>query len=170
MVDRIQNEYMPDVVTAPGETLQEILDTIGMSKAELADRIGKTPKTIGEIIKHGAPITPATSMELEKALGTPASFWNNRERRYRESLARQQERKRLKKEIGWLKTVPVGQMIKAGWIQKHKDKTDQVDEVLDHPEKFTSLREKARETIVDSYSLDDMFQQRLELLNHLLGK
>jgi addiction module HigA family antidote len=121
---------MPDFVTPPGETLQEILNTIGMSKAELADRIGKTPKTIGEIIKHGAPITPATAMELEKALGTPARFWNNRERRYRESLARQQERKRLIKEIGWLKTLPVGQIIKAGWIKKYKDKTDQVDEVL----------------------------------------
>ena len=130
MSDRIQNEYIPDFVTPPGETLQEMLNTIGMSKAELADRIGKTPKTIGEIIKHGAPITPATSMELEKALGTPASFWNNRERRYRESLARQEERKRLKKEIGWLKTLPVGQIMKAGWIKKHKDKTDQVDEVL----------------------------------------
>lgn len=130
MIDRIQNEYMPDFVTPPGETLQEILDTIGMSKAELADRIGKTPKTIGEIIKHGAPITPATAMELEKALGTSASFWNNRERRYRESLARQQERKRLKKEIGWLKNLPVGQMIKAGWIREYNDDVDQVDEVF----------------------------------------
>ncbi|MBW1769074.1 MAG: helix-turn-helix domain-containing protein, partial [Deltaproteobacteria bacterium] len=71
MTERLENEYIPDYVTPPGETLQEILDTIGMSKAELADRIGKTPKTIGEIIKHGAPITPATAMELEKALGTP---------------------------------------------------------------------------------------------------
>ena len=85
MIDQIQNEYLPDVVTPPGETLQEILDTIGMTKAELSERIGKTPKHVGGIIKHGAPITPATAMELEKAIGTPASFWNNRERRYRES-------------------------------------------------------------------------------------
>jgi addiction module HigA family antidote len=130
MTERLENQYMPDYVTPPGETLEEILDTIGMSKAELADRIGKTPKTIGEIIKHGAPITPATAMELEKALGTPASFWNNRERRYRESVARQQERKRLKKEAAWIKTLPVREMIKAGWIKRGKDKIEQVDEVL----------------------------------------
>lgn len=130
MTDRIQNEYMPDYVTPPGETLQEILDTTGMSKAELAGRIGKTPKTIGEIIKHGAPITPATAMELEKVLGTPASFWNNRERRYRESLARQEERKRLGKETDWLKKLPTREMIKAGWIKRGKDKIEQVDEVL----------------------------------------
>jgi addiction module HigA family antidote len=86
MNNQIQNEYLPDLVTPPGETLQDILDTIGMTKTELAARIGKTPKHIGDIIKHGAPITPATAMELEKALGTPASFWNNRERRYRETF------------------------------------------------------------------------------------
>ncbi len=130
MIERLENQYMPDYVTPPGETLQEILDTIGMSKAELADRVGKTPKTIGEIIKHGAPITPATAMELEKALGTPASFWNNRERRYRESVARQHERKRLKKEVDWLKTLPVREMTKVGWIKKFDDRIEQLDEVL----------------------------------------
>jgi plasmid maintenance system antidote protein VapI len=130
MIDRIQNEYFPDAVTPPGETLQEVLNTIGMTKAELADRIGKTPKFIIDMIKHGATITPATAMDLEKVLGIPASFWNNRERRYRENLARKEERKRLKKEADWLKGFPLGQMIKVGWIKKHKDRADQMDEVL----------------------------------------
>lgn len=70
-----------------------------MTKAELAIRIGKTPKFINDIINHNAAITPTTSLELEKVLGTPASFWNNREKRYRESIARQKERKRLQKEF-----------------------------------------------------------------------
>ncbi len=130
MTDRAINEYQPDFVTPPGETLQDLLDTIGMTKSELADRIGKTPKHVGDIIKHGAPITPTTAMVLEKVLGTPASFWNNRERRYRESLAWKDERKRLQKEIGWLSGFPISAMIKAGWIKKIKDKTEQVDELL----------------------------------------
>jgi HTH-type transcriptional regulator/antitoxin HigA len=130
MLNQIKNEYLPDVVTLPGETLQDILDTIGMTKAELAERIGKTPKHIGEIIKHGAPITPATAMGLEKALGIPASFWNNRERRYRETLARLKERESLKKEVSWLASFPVPEMIKSGWIKRHKEKIDQVDELL----------------------------------------
>ena len=130
MIEQLENQYVPDYVTPPGETLQEILDTIGMSKAELAGRIGKTPKTIGEIIKHGAPITPTTAMELEKVLGTPASFWNNRERRYRESVARQQEKTRLKKEADWLKTLPILEMTKAGWIKKYDNRVEQIGEVL----------------------------------------
>ena len=130
MRERMENEYLPDYVTPPGETLQEILDTIGMTKAELAGRLGKTPKTIGEIIKHGAPITPVTAIELEKVLGTPASFWNNRERRYREIVARQNERKRLIKETVWLEGFPISEMIKTGLIKKGKDKIKRVDDVL----------------------------------------
>ncbi len=125
MAKKIINEYKPDVVTPPGETIQDMLDALGMTKAELADRIGKTPKHIGAIIKHNAQITPVTAMELEKVFGTPASFWNNRERRYRESLARIEEKERLKQEIPWIKTLPVRAMINAGWIEEFKDKTEQ---------------------------------------------
>jgi len=126
------NEYRPDIVTPPGETLQDILDSLGMTKSELAGRIGKTPKHIGEIIKHHAQITPGTAMELEKALGAPASFWNNRECRYRESLARIEEKKKLKKESALLKTFPVRDMINAGWIREFKDKTEQTDALLQY--------------------------------------
>ena len=130
MTDKITNEYRPDVVTPPGETLKEIIDHIGMSKVELADRIGKTPKTVGEIIKHSAPITPSTAMELENVLGVPSSFWNNRERRYRESLARKEERRRLEGDIEWLKSLPVREIIKSGWIKEYKDNVDQLKEIL----------------------------------------
>ena len=130
MSEQIRNEYMPDVVTPPGETLQGILKNIGMTKGNLANRMGKTSKFIIDIIKHGATITPSTAMELEKVLGTPASFWLNRERRYRESLARKAERKRLAKDIQWLKSFPLNEMINAGWIKRCKNKIEQVNELL----------------------------------------
>jgi hypothetical protein len=69
-------------------------------------------------------------MDLEKALGTPASFWNNRERRYRERLARHEEKERLKVEVGWLKRFPLLDMIKAGCIQRRENKVEQLDELL----------------------------------------
>ncbi len=86
MNDHIQNEYTPNVVTPPGVTLREMLDAFGMTSAELADRIGKNRQTIIDITKHGSPISLETAVELEKALGAPAAFWNSRERRYRESM------------------------------------------------------------------------------------
>lgn len=128
--EQLRNEYDPDVVTPPGETLQDILEALGMTKAELGLRIGKTPKTIGEIVNNNAAITPDTAVALEKALGAPASFWNNRERRYRQSLASIAEKERLKTELNWLKTMPVRAMVNAGCVKGLKDKTDQVNALL----------------------------------------
>ena len=76
---------------APGETLRETLETIGMTWAELADRTGRPKKTINEIIEGKAPITAKTALQLERVLGVPASFWNNLERNYEETKARLKE-------------------------------------------------------------------------------
>lgn len=130
MTNRSLNEYEPDVVTPPGETLEETLRTIGMSNAELANRIGKTRKHVGAIINHGSPITPTTAIGLERALGIPASFWINRERHYRESLARQAESARLVSEVDWLEAFPIREMISAEWIEQFQDKVEQLKELL----------------------------------------
>jgi HTH-type transcriptional regulator/antitoxin HigA len=126
----IMNEYVPDSVSPPGETLLETIGALGMSQADLADRTGRSKKMINEIIKGKAPITPRMSLELERVLGVPASFWNNRERHYREALARIEEQNRLQAQIKWLDSFPVNAMAKWGWIEKFKEKVPQLQEVL----------------------------------------
>lgn len=125
-----QNQYRPDYVSPPGETLMETLETLGMSQAELAERTGRPLKTINEIINGRTAITPETALQLERALGVPARFWSNRERHYREFLARSKEQGRLESEVGWLKEVPLKEMIRLGWIQAFDDAVDQLREVL----------------------------------------
>ena len=130
MSNPIQNQYAPDVVSPPGETLLEILEDRGMSQAELAERTGRPKKTINEIIKGKAALTPETAIQLERVLGTPASFWNNREQNYRDWLARQEERKALAEYIPWMKKFPLRAMIKMGWIAEHSDPINQLEELL----------------------------------------
>lgn len=84
-VKQAGTEYNPDVVTPPGETLQDILEALEMTESELTMSIG-TP--VSRIIEHNALITPTIAKRLEKVLSTPASFWINREHRYRKSLGR----------------------------------------------------------------------------------
>lgn len=127
-----KNEYKPDVVSAPGETLLDILEEKGISQTELARRMGRPIKTINEIINGKAAITPDTSLQLELALGVPASFWNNFERSYREYLARQEEEKRLSQHTGWLKELPLKSMISLGWIRKRDSTIQQLREVLNY--------------------------------------
>lgn len=124
------NEYLPDYVSPPGDTLGETLEEIGMTQKELADRTGRPSKTINEIIQGKAAITPETALQLEHVLGIPASFWIQREQHYRESLARRAEKERLAQQIDWLKQVPVRPMISYGWIKGSKDKVELLREVL----------------------------------------
>ena len=86
-----RNEYEPDEVSHPGDTLAETIEFKKMDQADLARRTGRSPKMINEIIKGKAPITPATAIRLERVLGIPANFWTNRDRHYQESLARKAE-------------------------------------------------------------------------------
>jgi len=125
-----RNQYAPDVVSAPGETLEELLEERGMSQAELADRTGRPKKTINEIIRGKAAITAETALQLEKVLGVPATFWITREQNYRESLARQQEREEFSRESDWLEKIPYKAMVKYGWIDEFKDKAHQLEAVL----------------------------------------
>lgn len=125
-----QNDYEPDDVSAPGTTLQEMLEERAMTQAELAARSGRPLKTINEIVKGKAAITPETAIQLERVFGVPASFWNNREALYRESLARRSERERLQDAATRLKEVPVRAMEKLGWIPTEKEPSRKLERVL----------------------------------------
>lgn len=124
------HRYMPDYAVPPGVTLIELLDSLGMSQRELAARSGRPVKTINEIVKGKAAITPVTALMFEKILRVPASFWNNLERNYRDALARLDERSHLQAQTAWLKGFPVKAMIKAKWISAREDSVDQLKELL----------------------------------------
>lgn len=84
--------FDPDYAVAPGETLQEMIEFLGMTRGELALRTGLAPQTINEIIKGKAPITPDMAVLLERGTGVSARIWNNLETNYREQLAKSEMR------------------------------------------------------------------------------
>jgi len=112
----IKNEYQPDFVSPPGETLAETLEFIGMSQSELARRIGRPIKTINEIVNGKTSITPETALQLERAVGVSNRFWLNRESDYRASVAKEAENETFRRLSGWIKRFPVVQMVRYGWI------------------------------------------------------
>lgn len=130
MAERYANEYTPDSVSLPGETLQEVLDERQMTQAELAERMGRPKKTVNEIIQGKAAISPETALQLERVLGVPAGFWNNLERNYQEHEARKQEEERLASSGGWLRQIPVRKMVELGWIEEREDSVGQARELL----------------------------------------
>ena len=88
-----KKRYAPDYAVPPGETLEEIIEELGMDQKELALRLGMSAKTVNLIIHGTAQITHETAIGLERVTAVPASFWLEREAIYRERLARLEKTK-----------------------------------------------------------------------------
>lgn len=123
-------EFEPDYAVPPGATLKETIDAKGLSQSDLALRAGLAEKTISQIVNGIAPITLETAEKLELVLGIPARFWNKREASYREALARIEESKRLASDSGWLKEVPLSELIARNYIEGNAGKATLVRHVL----------------------------------------
>lgn len=61
----------------PGLVLQDELDELGISQANLADHIGVLAKTINEICRGKRGISAEMSVKLSQALGASPHFWLN---------------------------------------------------------------------------------------------
>lgn len=123
-------EIAKSLISPPGDTIQEHIDFIGMSQAELAERMGRPKEKINDIIKGREPITTATAFQLEKVLGVPAGFWLNREKTYREELYALQQQEEFEKKKDWLNAFPVNTMRKLGWLPNTREKHHLVDSLL----------------------------------------
>ena len=130
MVEPEKKAFKPNYAVPPGETLKESIDYLSMTQAELAQRTGRPKKTINEIIKGKASIMPDTAIQLERVLGVPASFWNNLERNYQETLARLREDKQLQSHIQWLQSFPIESLVKKGWLAKVKSDVEKLRALL----------------------------------------
>jgi len=130
MANQVENVYQPDYAVIPGDVLAYELEIRSMAQQELAKRTGLTPKHIVSIVKGKSAITSETAIKLERALGMPADYWLTLESQYQETQARIAEEDQLEHGLEWLKKIPVNPMAKFGWINKFKDKKEQLVEVL----------------------------------------
>jgi len=130
MVRVKKKAFCPNYAVLPGETLRETLEALGMTQAELAERMGRPKKTINEIITGKAAITSETALQFERVLGAPASFWNNLERNYRETLARLKEERALLRQEEWLQSLPISVLVKEGWLPKKDSNLEKLQSLL----------------------------------------
>ena len=116
----VARSFSPDWVSAPGDTIADLLEERDWTQAQLADRMGYTTKHISQLINGKAAITEDTSLKLERVLGGTAAFWLNREAQYRAHLATIEEQELLQKYIPWLDEIPVKELMKQEAIEKRR--------------------------------------------------
>jgi transcriptional regulator with XRE-family HTH domain len=120
---RKKYEFKPDYAVPPGDTLLEVMESLGMTQKELAIRTGLTEQTLTRIFKGEQPVSYETANRLELVTQVPARLWNNLEAQYREQIVKLEERQRLESNIEWLKTIPTKELIERGYLEADRDKT-----------------------------------------------
>jgi len=89
MIDRQQN-FQPDWISSPGDTISDLMEERDWNQVELAKRLGFSTKHLNQLIKGKASLSEDAALRLERVLGSTARFWLNREALYREQLAKQE--------------------------------------------------------------------------------
>lgn len=67
----------------PGELLREdILPATGLTKTEIARKLGVSRQTLHDLVAERQPVTVAMALRLGKLFGNSAEFWLNLQRNY----------------------------------------------------------------------------------------
>jgi len=111
------NELLPAEISPPGAYIKMELEARGWTQADLAQILGRAAPTVSDIINGKRGITPETAAGLAAAFGTTAQVWMNLQTSHdlwHADRGRSDEDVSRRARLYGL--VPVGQMIKRGWI------------------------------------------------------
>ena len=103
--------FRPDWTSAPSDTILDALAERGLGVVELAAQLGQTMDTVQDLLDGRSTITVGTARSLSAFLGGSVQFWITRDIQYRDDVQNLTKANR-----DWLAQLPVGDMIKYGWL------------------------------------------------------
>src|SRR3990172_6878563 len=106
--------FEPDWVSAPGETIRDMLRERRITEQQLAEKLGGPRSRVTGLIEGREAITANLARKLEFALGGSATFWLAREKRYRDGLQFLGRAAGDKFTMQWLEALPLKDMVRLG--------------------------------------------------------
>lgn len=101
-----------------------------MALADFATHIGASMARVHELIGGITVIDGVLAKRLESALGASAKFWMQRERQYREDMARLADVSKVSREDEFLSKLPISDMRRFGWIDAVTHKGQKLEACL----------------------------------------
>ncbi len=128
----IEQALHSNLAIPPGEFLAEVIEDLGMTKADLANRLDRPATKLSAIFRGKKAITPHMALLLEKVVGVRAHVWMGLESEYRLALARQSQEAevdRLKAEAPLVKKFCYPELAKQGYVEDTSTRTERVSEL-----------------------------------------
>ena len=117
-------DFAPDWTSPPGATIAEILKAQSMSTGAFAHQLGQSEEEVQELLQGRKPITVGLARALTQTLGASVEFWVARDFQYRSHT------RHAPAEKDWLATLPLGDMIRFGWVSPPPLPEEEVDACL----------------------------------------
>lgn len=110
--------FEPDWASPPGDTIRHILHERRQTLSDLVPGLQLSRIDLEALILGDMKIGPLLAQRLEDELGLPAQFWERREQQYRDDQRRLAQRTNVPASRDWIRQLPVGDMVKFGWIRR----------------------------------------------------
>lgn len=130
MKNKNRYDFDPEYAVPPGQTLEEVIESLGMTQKELALRTNLTEQSIIRILSGEQAITYDTATKLEMVTSVPSRMWNNLEMNYREMLSKLKFKQQLQEYDSWLSTIPIKDLKERKILPETEDRAELVLETL----------------------------------------
>jgi HTH-type transcriptional regulator/antitoxin HigA len=105
----------------PGEAIRSLLDKKGWTQEELAYIMGRSRKTVMDLMAARTGITPETAVALGKAFGNDPEEWMRLQTEYQLSLAKEAIPDGIELRAKLYDIAPISDMQRRGWISETRD-------------------------------------------------
>ncbi|HDJ9379622.1 TPA: ImmA/IrrE family metallo-endopeptidase [Escherichia coli] len=109
----VTQDFQPDWVSPPGDTIIDLMDEHGLSGEELSKRIGLSLIRGKQLLEGKIRLNESLACKLEELFNVSTDFWIKREVAYRQQIGYLE-----KVNNDWLESLPVRDMMEFGWIPK----------------------------------------------------
>ncbi len=104
--------FRPDWISAPGDTILDILEDREISQESFGKSMGISNLETNYLLSGRSTVTMAIARRLTRILGASVEFWITRDFQFRQDAKPIED-----EEENWLRQLPVGDMIKFGWLE-----------------------------------------------------
>ena len=118
--------FNPDWISAPGDTIADILSERQISAEEFGRNIGRDRRFAKRLMLGCEIIDRNVAERLSSALGASESFWLNREKQYRTAVQATEAKLDPHVRQNWLAGLPLQEMKQLGWLEDTDTLSDAV--------------------------------------------
>lgn len=118
--------FHPDWASSPGATIAGLLQERSVSHQQFAQLLDRPLAEVDDLLQGRMTITIGMARQLHAVLGASVEFWVTRDLQYRAAAKRLQDQGHE-----WLRDLPVGDMVRFGWVSPPPRPEDELDACLE---------------------------------------